>query len=158
MINYRDTFHKREVSVISQARSWAVRKYVMRAVLPLFPITFLITFIWCVIVTYVWQVLVRSSETSSSASIPIIHFVTGNQANIMSYVNWHTKFWVELLVWSLDFDCWRNYEGINLTNFFQNKVKATVFLLSLVQRETNLYPPFHFSRIHSIWRHGNCER
>jgi len=37
-------------------------------------------------------------------------------------------------------------------------VKATVFLLSLAQRETNQYMPFHFSRIHSIWRHGNCER
>jgi hypothetical protein len=73
-------------------------------------------------------------------------------------VNWHTKFWVALLVWSLDLDCWRNYEGIKLTNSFECKVKASVFFLSLVQRETNQYLPFHFSRIRSIWRHGNCEK
>jgi len=73
-------------------------------------------------------------------------------------VNWHTKFWVALLVWSLDLDCWRNYEGIKLTNSFESKVKASVFFLSLVQRETNQYLPFHFSRIRSIWRHGNCEK
>lgn len=51
------------------------------------------------------------------------------------YANWHTKFWAALLVWIIDFDCLGNYEGIKLTNFFENKLKATVFLLSLVQRE-----------------------